>query len=366
VLDWLAPDLSKSNLLGFSAELGQAGRGMIVMRRANRAAITYDPATMAAAAQRLAELAELAELGELGELGELVEPGEPGEPDTLGMGERPDVLFRRGAAVLADEAALEWIARGQPERALALAHRARVWHTREDEWYAVGLALLAGDHEGTLEWVTAQREALAGELPEPVIHDTPEGRRLTELELRALSGLGRWQDARARASQSCKGTHAELESVDGHLQLMHTWLVALSHRVGEPAKLDFTTCTYSGDDDVWRGGQLAELDKLLGDPREARTRRERSFNASISSEYPDLVVSLLAGVAHAPEHEERWLDAALPWEDALGREQLWARAEAARWRGDLETEQRWRERLARVLALADTEDRALLLHVAGL
>lgn len=114
-------------------------------------------------------------------------------------------------------------------------------------------------------------------------------------------------------------------------------------------------------------GMLEPLTWYAGsieDPELARRNRAEAWTVQPIADLA-LTQILLAAAAHDPVHEEVWLDTAADLR-AVHRGYLWARAEAARWRGDEQSERSWLMRLDALTALADSEDRALLLHVAGL
>jgi hypothetical protein len=117
----------------------------------------------------------------------------------------------------------------------------------------------------------------------------------------------------------------------------------------------------------WTNGELAELLVVARDPELARRWRALRVRPPIpSGRGPAVAVGrMIASWAHDPSAEELWLDLALPYAFPLGRQYYELRAELARWRGDAEAEQRWRDRRASLATLAQSHEHELLLHLAG-
>lgn len=312
-----------------------ASRGFFDLHGPDRHAV-YAPQTMLTAATQLAALAwerkqtaseDLPEPEPESESASETEPEPESESESEPSPDPRDVgWLRTGAGLMAAEAALEFVRRGQTTQAHQAALLARDLLPASLRWIALGPLWLSGGSEAALTLILELREH--ADL-------TPETAQvLDELELRALTQLGRFDEALARVrvlDRADKDPDVG-EPPPVHAGVLRTWHRALAVQLGEPLPD--------------HGRHDAELDN------------------------PDLAVILeiervgLTGAEHAKI--ETWLDTRMLTRlDAQGRSAMWARAEAARWRGDAETEARWRERLAAVNALADTNERALLLDFAG-
>ena len=348
LLRWLAPlrtwELEDTQLAPTPALL-QAGRGMIALRPSGEQLPLYDPAGVLSAAQTMAKIAVSPELD--AELAELAD--EVLHPQAY---VRPRELLTRGAVILASEAAREWLARGQREQALAAAREALSWSSVELGWIAAGLCALAGDGEAALEWVRVRRSASPGPAPD-------EQRHLAEIELRALASLGRWGQVGSAAEVALERARAQDPGQDGHQLYLVTWHEALGRTYADEGLYEV-----HGNDE-WSGPSwgLDYMRELAAeDPLAERLDRSELWPAAA---YPALSLLVATRELEDPGHAQMWADVLLDWTPDFGRELYFARAELARYRGDAEAEQRWGQAAARVLALGDTEDRVLLLHLAG-
>lgn len=354
VLLWLAPERTwaiEHVRLEPSPALAQAGRGMIALRPDEEQLPLYDPNVVLSAARTLVVVAQGAELqAELAELPEGVL-----HPEARAQ---PTVLLTDAAVVLAGEAAREWLARGQREQALAVAHEAMGWGSTEFGWISAGLCALAGDGEGALEWVAARREAQ----PQPTAQ---EQRTLVEIELRALATLGRWGEAygaaQARLTLARAGPSEGRDQ--GYLLHLLTWASALGEApVAEPVWLS--------DYDEWSGvsWSVDYMEPFIQEERVYRGKATQRLSQNLLSParaYPDLSLLVAARLVDDPSQVEYWADVLLDWTPEFGRELYFMRAELARYHGNAEAERRWRDAAARMLALGDSEERVLLLHLAG-
>lgn len=291
----------------------------------------YSPATMLAASRVLLERAD-----------QLEGPRSPRcEGVDLNMRD-PAAILRTSAGVMAAEASVELMLRAQLEPAAEAARVAGVGLPDEHAWLSAGLLIFAGASDEALATIEGLR-ASSPEL-EPAV-----ALRLAELELRALTSMNEWARARERASIFA-GAFA---GMDGEAQALVGWCVALG--IGEVV---WTRPLRSGD----------PLTDLLRHVRELPADGDRLYqHIDVDRRRGDLSLILAARLVDEPGSIETWLDTTFIEQfETFGRMSLWQRAEAARWRWEVETERSWRARLATVQALIEDEDQALLAHYAGL
>ncbi|NVB42401.1 hypothetical protein G6O69_31550 [Pseudenhygromyxa sp. WMMC2535] len=316
--------LAHGRELSPSPRLLQAGRGVITAHVPRTTGIVYDPGTMLRAAE-----ATIAADG-------------------------VSASSRALAGLIAAEAAVELIARGSSSEARAALALAGRHIDATDAWVLHGPRILVGDARAVLDEIHA-RLAQGDALP------VGERERLAELELRALAASGDWQRALARAGRF----RSDLEGrSDRHALAVATWYLALALQLHEPTPSGLPLATEAGDG--WTPATLAWHLRLARDLEFAEAERPALSSFPVAPDCPDLGAVLLGQGAWQGDAEV-WLDLAFVDQlSRLGREAIWARAEAARWRGDAGSEARWRGRLGELLALAKDEERAMLLHLAGI
>ncbi|MFO7565857.1 MAG: hypothetical protein R6X02_24660 [Enhygromyxa sp.] len=258
---------------------------------------------------------------------------------------RADHALELAAGLLAAEAAAEWLDRRELELAREAAHEACQWLPASHTSWCIGPMILAGDEQAGLTRLAAQ---------EPNIEHG-------ELELRALVGLERWDQARTRAAY-----WRALAEAEGHRELAgiyEKWQAALAI-AGDVLESGATQSSFTG----WHRVSLdIELARFLGNPDNARLARWDWHFLPLDRARPDLDLVILARAAPRPELVEPWLDTHFAEQfTALGPRLFWARAQAARWRGDQLSYQLWLGRLTGIWELVDSEeDRLLLAAGAG-
>lgn len=307
-----------------SPRLLQAGRGVITDHLPRTTAIVYDPRTMLRAAE-----------------GVIAENG---------VSENS----REVAGLIAAEAAIEFIARGSSSDAKAALALAGPHIDATYAWVLLAPRIFVGDAEAVLDEIGVQL-AQGDELP------VGERERLAEIELRALAAIGEWQRALTRAERF----HRDLgQRRDSHALVVTTWYLALALHLYEPIPSFLPPATDAHGE--WTLATLAWHLRLARDLEFAEARRPTLSSFPVAPDFPDLGAVLLGQGAWQGDAEV-WLDIAFVDQlSTLGREAIWARAEAARWRSDTAAETHWRERLRELLSLATDEDRAMLLHLAGI
>lgn len=239
----------------------------------------------------------------------------------------------------------------------------------------------------TALWVGGDRDRALAELDgADLASASPPAVRAAALVQRAelLASLGRRDDAAAVAVAADESAHrAGDPALEVHARWVRLALADAPRRLREPWPADgpapaFRWLGFADPRAPWTSGAiepallstLAAWDRALGASAERR-RALRYEVLALRGDGPPWPVPLLdlAGrLAAGAGDVETWLDAfyAFDARHLSRRAHAWARAEAARWRGDAKAAERWTKRLDALRAVASDPARAEIARYLGL
>lgn len=265
--------------------------------------------------------------------------------------EDPAAALRRAAWAMRLQVAVELSRRGAHDEVLDLLGRADAVAPPRFAWLSAGLRHASGDPEGA---VASLEAFIAGdEYAELEISD----RATLRLELAlALASLGRWKAATEIALDVYElTTKEELEVALGP---QPRWLyAALALRTGVP--------TPEPRHDAWASAASDEHARSVF-RSQAQYAHPSLGDVTVAEPYA------LGRTTGEGGDVEVWLSRLLhqrfdPTAPAPAlRRTMWARVEAASWRGDADAEKTWRERVTRLEAYIVDGRTVVLAHHAGL
>ena len=283
------------------------------------------------------------------------------DPDAV---RAPAAALRRGAMILAMDAAIGWTRRGDLSRASASA----------------GIALACADH-ADLSRMSPPPALLAI----PLLHMV--GQRDAALAaLDAVAARARQDDSELRAELALqramflasKGSPADAwtaldpvmkDKLPREIRIRIAWLRAsLALRLKRALDVNLPrAATRAGFAESPEANLAYWWSAATGEPQ---LRRARRWHASTMGQGFEALTSVLPAVLHVvgraagDGNVETWLDAITSTEAIDPQAMMSARAEAARWRGDAGPAKRWEQQLAAHRALATDDRTAALFDLA--